>query len=370
MARKPYSTQPVSPHEATGEDLELGAFLRARIAEVLSPHHEPLPGCPRCGGSDVRTFGRESRMSGRRPVFYCRACRSTFRRVYGTPFYRRAYMHKLDQLIPLLSLPLSFSQAGDLTGSLPADIHRRVLELREWLLRLDPTGQWERRIRLGGRLAEVHPEPLRFSEAGACEDTELTARLTAAFDEINGLSPYPVPSCPWCGSRDVRMIMGDHVAFPRFECWPCRRNFSRRTGTVFAKTKRPNLEAMRQTIRYLSLPLPYRQVADALGILQGTYIERWRHMFAALADELAPDGSLSSRIRLGVVPTPDTPCPYCGRTGCAKQRRDGAWWCTGCGRLFSMRRPVIERDGRLEIDGVPEAAQLPQFEAEPGTGKA
>jgi hypothetical protein len=61
-----------------------------------------------------------------------------------------------------------------------------------------------------------------------------------------------------------------------------------------------HLEAMRRSIRYLALPCG--QVADELGVLEGSYIRRWRDMFVVLADQLEPDGSLSSRIRPGAVP--------------------------------------------------------------------
>lgn len=209
-------------------------------------------------------------------------------------------------------------------------------------------------MRLGGRFGELHCTTLNFAETGAQEDLELTRRLTTEFDAINESSPVPVPACPYCGNKDNRILVLTRTAFPRFGCPVCSRNFSRRTGTVFGKTKRPNLDAMRQSIRYLSLPLSCVQVADEVGVLDATYIERWRDMFAALADELAQDGSLLSHIRLGVEPTPATPCPNCGRMGVARRSNAGIWTCAGCGRLFSMRRTVIERDGRLEIvDGQP-----------------
>lgn len=111
---------------------------------------------------------------------------------------------------------------------------------------------------------------------------------------------------------------------------------------------------MRQTIRYLALPLPFGQVADELGVLEGTYVKRWLDMFIALADQLEPDGSLTSRIRLGTEPTPTTPFAFCARVGWARRTELGWWSCAGCGRIFSMRRTVIEREGRLEIAGLQE----------------
>ncbi|CAG9249603.1 hypothetical protein PUN4_1400005 [Paraburkholderia unamae] len=40
-------------------------------------------------------------------------------------------MAKLDVLLPLLSQPLPFAQASALTGSLPMDIKKRVLAIRQ-----------------------------------------------------------------------------------------------------------------------------------------------------------------------------------------------------------------------------------------------
>lgn len=72
-------------------------------------------------------------------------------------------------------------------------------------------------------------------------------------------------------------------------------------------------------------------------------------MLIEFADQLEPSGSLSARIQLGVEPTETTPCPFCGRAGSAWQMERGHWICAGCGRLFSLRRTVVERNGVLEI---------------------
>ncbi|MGF6766243.1 hypothetical protein P3T24_006589 [Paraburkholderia sp. GAS33] len=61
-------------------------------------------------------------------------------------------MSKLDIFLPLLSQPFPFAHAAALMGSLPEDIKKRVLAIRLWLLRIDPSGEWERRVRLGGVL--------------------------------------------------------------------------------------------------------------------------------------------------------------------------------------------------------------------------
>lgn len=109
-----------------------------------------------------------------------------------------------------------------------------------------------------------------------------------------------------------------------------------------------SLERMRLFIRHLSLPLSIMQAADLVGTSHGM-IQKWLRMFSEFADQLEPSGSLSARIQLGVEPTETTPCPFCGRVGSAGQTERGHWTCGGCGRLFSMRRTVIERNHGLEI---------------------
>ncbi|WP_232452512.1 DUF746 domain-containing protein [Burkholderia ubonensis] len=41
----------------------------------------------------------------------------------------------------------------------------RATAWRSWLLRLDPSGQWERRVRLGGRLTELEPGPRHLTRS-------------------------------------------------------------------------------------------------------------------------------------------------------------------------------------------------------------
>jgi transposase-like protein len=341
--------KPIVPFQQMEEDAELTAFLKQEVDQILSPEHEPKPSCPRCGGTEVVTKGLQRLAGGqRRAVFRCRVCVRSFTRVVGTPFEKRAYLPKLDILIPLLSQPLSFNEAGKRMGSLDTDIKRRVLAIRNWLREIDSTGEWERRVKLGGRFGELDTQVMHFDEVGAEEDLTLTSRLTHAFDEINSIEGMPYPPCVYCGESDVYTFVSRYWAFPRFYCRSCMRNFSRRTGTVFAKSKTKNLNRMREFIRYLSLPLSFMQVSDELKLYEELTIKRWYYSFSLLADQLESDGSLSSRIRLGVQPTDKTPCPHCGRVGSAMKRASG-WACSGCGRLFSMRRKVIEQDGRLKI---------------------
>ncbi|MBU9444414.1 DUF746 domain-containing protein [Burkholderia multivorans] len=332
--------------DTAGEDKELTAFLTAQLDRILSASHEPRPSCPRCGGGHITSAGFRTRPIGRLPMFECRTCRRYFSRTADTPLGEK-HLKKLDLFVSLLSQPISCTDAGGRMGSLSNDISQRVVTWRAWLLQLDPSGKWERRVRLGGRPTELEPAPLTFDEIGAREDLALTARLTREFDELNSLSHRP-PRCPDCGSHQTRFEECPNGAFPRFKCSNCRTKFTRRRGTPFVNTKMGSLERMRLFIQHLSLPLSVMQVANLVGTSHGM-IQKWHNMFAEFADRLEPSGSLSARIRLGVEPTAATPCPFCGRIGSARQVDGRGWACAGCGRLFTMRREVADRNGRLQI---------------------
>lgn len=347
MKAQPSSRTPVVPDDAD-EDPELTAFLTTQIAAVLSGSHEPRPRCPRCRGSHITSAGFKARQIGRLPMFECQTCKRYFGRTAGTPLGEK-HLKKLDLFVSLLSQPISCLEAGQRMGSLPDDIKVRVTVYRAWLLQLDPSGEWERRVRLGGRPTELDPAPLAFDEIGTREDTKLTARLTHEFDELNSMSHRP-PPCPDCGSRKTGFAGRPNGGFPHFSCAACKLKFSRRRGTPFVNTKTSTLERIREFIRYLSLPLSIMQVSEIVGTSPGM-IQKWRNMFAEFADQLAPSGSLSSRIRLGVAPSATTPCPFCGRTGSAQHADGRGWSCAGCGRLFSMRRELVDRDGQLHIVG-------------------
>nr|WP_081074653.1 DUF746 domain-containing protein [Burkholderia cepacia] len=279
-------------------------------------------------------------------MFECQTCRRYFGRTVDTPLGEK-HLKRLDLFVSLLSQPISCLEAGERMGSLSSDIAERVIAWRGWLRQLDPSGQWERRVRLGGRSTELEPAPLVFDEIGAREDLTLTARLTGEFDELNSLSHRP-PACPDCGGRDTRFEECPNGAFPRFMCTHCRQRFTRRRGTPFLNTRMNSLDRMRLFIRHLSLPLSVMQVAELVGTSHGM-IRKWCKMFTEFADQLEPSGSLSARIQVGVGPTETTPCPFCGRVGRAQHTDSRGWSCDGCGRLFSMRREVVDSNRQLHI---------------------
>lgn len=105
---------------------------------------------------------------------------------------------------------------------------------------------------------------------------------------------------------------------------------------------------MHECIRCLALPLSITQVWEIVAT-SPAMVQKWRDRFAEFADRLEPSGSLSSRIRLGVTPNETTPCPFCGRVGRAQHTDSRGWSYGGCGRLFSMWREVVDRNGQLHI---------------------
>ncbi|MGU7817099.1 DUF746 domain-containing protein, partial [Burkholderia sp. AW49-1] len=330
MMRAQSDTRPAVVGDDAGEDQELTAFLTAQIAALLSESHEPRPHCPRCGGGHITSAGFRTRPIGRLPMFECQACQRYFGRTVDTPLGEK-HLKKLDLFVSLLSQPISCLEAGERMGSLSSDIAERVTAWRSWLLRLDPSGQWERRVRLGGRLTELEPGPLAFDEIGACEDTKLTARLIREFDKLNSTSRRP-PPCSTCGSRKTHFAGQSKGGIPNFSCGTCQKKFSRRSGTPFVNTKTDSIERMREFTRYLALPLSIMQVSEIVDT-SPAMVQKWRDRFADFGDRLEPSGSLSSRIRLGVTPDETTPCPFCGRVGTAQHADGRGCSCTGGGRL-------------------------------------
>ena len=330
------------------KDRELVEFLDRHIAALLSSDPEPRPQCIRCAGTSITLDGHRPRLGGYGlPVYCCSTCGKKYTRLQGTPLDGRL-LGKVETFVLLLSQPLNCTEAGRLLGKLPVQVNELVKAFRVWLLELEPDGKWEARVRLGGRRAEVRPTTLYVAETGASEDVTLTGRLTSEYDDMYAKAG-PVPRCAYCDSRNT-YEMAPHPSrqLPAFECRTCRRVFNRRTGTPFSKTYQLSAGRFRPLIRYLSLP--YAQVADIFQAGE-TQIQTWRDKFARWADQLEPDGNLSARFRLGATPARDTPCLFCGRTGTARRDGQRVWHCIGCGRLFSMRRTLVERNGRFEIVG-------------------
>lgn len=147
-------TQQNTPAHMTGrrewpdpEGADLTTFLLAAVADVYSVATIP-PLCPHCGTTDTRCASRP-RERFPLPTFRCRRCASHFTRLTCTPIANTRRKDLVLKLIPLLSQPLSLTHVAVELGVSRQCLIAHVERFRKWLLLLDPSGQYERRVRLG-----------------------------------------------------------------------------------------------------------------------------------------------------------------------------------------------------------------------------
>lgn len=183
------------------EDLELTSYLQNALSEVLSLSLE-LPDCPRCYSD--RTSLSQVPISKRRypsPYFECKACKKKFTRLTGTPLAGIHDLTLISAFISLLSRQLSYEEARKRLGvghKLVADWTKKF---RLWLLKHDPSGKWEARVRLG-------------------------------------IKPRPHIRCPRCGVDGEKRFSGrDHIAGRHLSCPVCCSRFSVRDAEYLARQK-------------------------------------------------------------------------------------------------------------------------------------
>lgn len=144
--------QPLGPHSLLPrhyvEDRTLTAWLRCEIDKVLAHDIHPLPSCPHCASHAVHHVGRQ-RQTPYLPVFRCERCTRTFSRITRTALANSLRPDTLKALLPWLSQQRPVAHAAEAFGVKPETIIGLVKRFRTWLLRLDPSGQYERRVRLG-----------------------------------------------------------------------------------------------------------------------------------------------------------------------------------------------------------------------------
>jgi transposase-like protein len=321
---------------------KLVQFLQSHIATLLSPDADPVPPCPKCKGRRIRKKGYARLRTGPLPTYQCEHCGHYFSRLTGTPLTHRPFRLQVDELVALLPQPLSCSQVARDLGVMKHTVRETVRLVRSWLQELDPDGHYVRLIRLGSGLDVAQTE---VPDAGVdAEDPLLTDRLTHDFDAVHSPHSDPLPICPRCGCRNVRR-RGRVSGLPRYCCTACGKQFNRRTGTPF--TRNHDAARQRALIRCLGLPLPLLQLAEMIGA-DPAITARLVDEFRARCMHLDPSGQLASRIRACVRPAADTPCVRCGERqvrfdvpGIPHAR------CIACGRLISMRRQLVERNGIL-----------------------
>ncbi|WP_244115024.1 DUF746 domain-containing protein [Burkholderia cepacia] len=319
------------------------ALLTRRSEQLMSPHVEPLPVCPRCTSLNTRGHAIVQHRTGPLPNYLCRSCDRVFNRLTGTPLAGALHRHQLQAFIPLLAEPISLEEAARRLSSKGDSVATRVRVFRRWLLELDPSGELERSVQLGGQLTAVRDEAPVFPENGTREDVVLTATLTADFDDIHS-ADNECPPCAMCGSHAIRR-KGRLAGLPLFYCNHCRKKFNRRTGTPFVRQKEPHKQ--RELIRYLGLPLSVTQMAEILST-DPFSIRRWIRNFTQRCAQLDPSGQLVARFRIGARPNTQTPCASCGQQQ-LKYSVEGHAVRGCCGQIFSMWREVSEKNGTLEI---------------------
>jgi transposase-like protein len=129
------------------EDKQLTRFLKRHIDRALSDSTEPPP-CPHCGSGNTR-FASGRRAVSPLPQFQCRACARLYTRTSRTPLAKIVRKDMLYQFLPLLSQHRTLAYAAQQLGTTPEVVKAWVSRFREWLMALDPTGDYESRVRLG-----------------------------------------------------------------------------------------------------------------------------------------------------------------------------------------------------------------------------
>ncbi len=129
------------------EDKELTAYLQRELEQVQSLSLHPCA-CPRCGSRQTALKNRPDAYS-RRPTFKCKSCRRRFNRLTGTPLARLHYPELMPEFIRLLSQQVPYEEASRRLGLDYNAVQNWAKKFRLWLLQLDPSGQWEARVRLG-----------------------------------------------------------------------------------------------------------------------------------------------------------------------------------------------------------------------------
>lgn len=135
------------------EDKVFSGWLQGQFDELFSSSEAP-PRCPHCQGGETVLATRAAHPRPVLPVFRCISCDVHFRRTTGTPISNLKFQN-LEQFIRLLSQQRPVTEAAAILGVKPATVTRWIKRTRQWILELDPTGQWESRVRLG---MEIRPD--------------------------------------------------------------------------------------------------------------------------------------------------------------------------------------------------------------------
>ncbi|PMS28230.1 hypothetical protein C0Z19_00385 [Trinickia soli] len=167
------------------EDRTFSAFVLRALRDARSKSEVP-PACPHCGSRETILASRpHTRLP--RPTFLCRDCWRRYNRLTGTPLARLRHETKLPAFVRLLSQQISYAKAADRLGVDYTAIANWTAKFRAWFRELDPTCEWERRVRLG-----LKPRAL-----GACPNCTAQALRFYGFASESGDRRL---SCVACGS--------------------------------------------------------------------------------------------------------------------------------------------------------------------------
>ncbi|SAL84571.1 DNA-binding protein [Caballeronia choica] len=123
-------------------------FLLGEISDAYSADTVP-PLCPHCGAGDTRCASVSRERAPPPTNLPLPTLRESFTRLTCTPMAHMRRKDLLHGLGPLLSQRRPLAEVAEELGVSRQSLSRRVQRFREWLLILDPSGQYERRVRLG-----------------------------------------------------------------------------------------------------------------------------------------------------------------------------------------------------------------------------
>ncbi len=143
-------------------DDDLATLLRSAWRKLHTRSRRP-PCCPRCQGNVARFDGND--VSGL-PQFFCLHCHRRFNRLTGTPMARLKAPAKLWAYFGLVGRPMQLADCARQLDIRYETVVNWSLQTRLWLLSLDATGSWERRVQLGVHYAVVPASTLEGSSPG------------------------------------------------------------------------------------------------------------------------------------------------------------------------------------------------------------
>ncbi|RJF86118.1 DUF746 domain-containing protein [Sphingomonas cavernae] len=256
------------------EDLGLTGFLLPLVEAILSDDETP-PACPHCGHARTRVIHRARVMADGMPGFRCSACRRYFKRGTGTPLAGLARKDLLAGFIGLLSQQKPYAQAADELGADIQLVRRWTMRFRAWLLELDPSGQWEARVRLG-----IAP-PLDALGCPACG--EVGTLVHHGFGRRRRADDHDRRQLRCTGCQAFVLIPEDADAV---RSYPARLYGRGKRRAAEARPRRKRIGPLEgEMVARANTGESYREIARALGVSEATVSAVVRHHRAAARGE-------------------------------------------------------------------------------------